>query len=76
VWHPHIYHRDRDGEIRLDALHKIMAVAPASRTQVLVDQADMIQRLSQRTVPEEADQSDVTARYEALLALASRPVRS
>jgi uncharacterized membrane protein len=101
-WHPHTFHRDGNGEIRLitapvsyerlvqrsfekvrqaaggmpavlirqlDALHKIMTVAPASRSQVLVDQADMIQRLSLRTVPEAADQADVTARYEALLKL-------
>ncbi len=54
---------------QLDALSKIMAVAPANRTQVLLDQAAMIQRVSLRTVPEEADQADVAARYEALLAL-------
>jgi hypothetical protein len=29
----------------------------------------MIQRLNLRTVPEEADQADITARYEALLAV-------
>jgi uncharacterized membrane protein len=101
-WHPHTFHRDGNGEIRLitapvsyerlvqrsfekvrqaaggmpavlirqlDALHKIMTVAPASRSQVLVDQADMIQRLSLRTVPEATDQADVTARYDALLKL-------
>jgi len=101
-WHPHTFHRDGNGEIRLitvpvsyerlvqrsfekvrqaaggmpavlirqlDALHKIMTVAPASRSQVLLDQADMIQRLSLRTVPEAADQADVTARYDALLKL-------
>jgi len=101
-WDPHVYHRDRDGVIRLitapvsyerlvqrsfekvrqaadrmpavlirqlDALSKIMAVAPRGRTQVLLDQAAMIQRVSLRTIPEEADQADVTARYEALLAL-------
>jgi uncharacterized membrane protein len=54
---------------QLEVLGKIMAVAPASRTQVLLDQAEMIQRLSLRTVGEETDQSDVTARYESLLAL-------
>jgi uncharacterized membrane protein len=99
-WHPHVYYRDRDGDIRLitapvsyerlvqrsfekvrqaaegmpavlirqlDALYKIMAVAPASRSRVLLDQAAMIQRVNLRTVPEEADQADITARYEALL---------
>ena len=54
---------------QLDALSKIMAVAPDSRSQVLLDQASMIQRVSQRTVPEPADQADITARYEALLTL-------
>ena len=54
---------------QLDALSKVMAVAPPNRTQVLLDQAAMIQRVSLRTVPEEADQADVAARYEALLAL-------
>jgi uncharacterized membrane protein len=54
---------------QLDALAKIMAVAPATRSLVLLDQAAMIQRVSQRTVPEPADQADITARYEALLAL-------
>jgi uncharacterized membrane protein len=57
---------------QLDALSKIMAVAPDSRSQVLLDQASMIQRVSQRTVPEPADQADITARYEALLTLPAR----
>ena len=102
AWHPHVYHRDDRGEIRLitapvsyerlvqrsfekvrqaasgmpavlirqlDALHKVMAVAPPGRTQVLVDQANMIQRLNLRTVAEGADQADVAARYDALLKL-------
>ena len=53
---------------QLDALNKIMAVAPPGRSQVLLAQAAMIARVSQRTVPEPADQADVTARYQALLA--------
>jgi len=53
---------------QLDALSKIMAVAPASRAQVLLDQAAMIQRVNLRTVPEHADQADITDRYDALLA--------
>jgi uncharacterized membrane protein len=57
---------------QLDALSKVMAVAPDSRSQVLLDQASMIQRVSQRTVPEPADQADITARYEALLTLHAR----
>jgi uncharacterized membrane protein len=52
---------------QLEALARIMAVAPASRTPVLLDQAAMIQRVNLRTVPEEADRADVTARYEAVL---------
>ncbi|HSZ42981.1 MAG TPA: DUF2254 domain-containing protein [Trebonia sp.] len=54
---------------QLDALHVVMAVAPSGRSRVLLDQAAMIQRVNLRTVPEEADRADVTARYEALLAL-------
>jgi hypothetical protein len=57
---------------QLDVLYKIMAAAPAGRSQVLLDQAGMIQRLNLRTVAEEADQADVTARYDALLALHER----
>jgi uncharacterized membrane protein len=101
-WHPHVLHRDGNGEIRLitapvsyerlvqrsfekvrqaasgmpavlirqlEALEKVMAVAPDARSAVLLDQAAMIQRLSLRSVFEPADQSDVTARYEALLKL-------
>ena len=53
---------------QLDALAKVMAVAPPGRFQVLLDQAAMIARVSERTVAEPADQADVTARYQALLA--------
>jgi uncharacterized membrane protein len=53
---------------QLDALSKVMAVVPKDRIQVLLDQAAMIQRVNERSVPEEADRADVTARYEALLA--------
>jgi uncharacterized membrane protein len=115
-WHPHVFHRDGNGEIRLitapvsyerlvqrsfekireaasampavlirqlEALDKVMAVAPADRSQILVEQAEMIQRLNLRTVPEPSDKADVTARYEALLKLhagqengAERPLRA
>jgi uncharacterized membrane protein len=54
---------------QLDALSKVMAVAAPGRTQVLLDQAAMIARVSERTVPEPADQADITARYQALLTL-------
>jgi uncharacterized membrane protein len=54
---------------QLEALLVVMAVAPSGRSQVLLDQAAMIQRVNLQTVAEEADRADVTARYEALLAL-------
>jgi uncharacterized membrane protein len=54
---------------QLDALSKVMAVAPADRAQVIIDQAAMIERVSERTVPEPADRADITAAYEAVLAL-------
>jgi uncharacterized membrane protein len=62
---------------QLDALYKIMAAAPADRSQILLDQAAMIQRVNLRTVPEEADQADITARYDALLKLHAKgdPIR-
>jgi len=53
---------------QLDALNKIMAVAAPSRSQVLLDQAAMISRVSERTVPEPADQADIAARHQALMA--------
>jgi uncharacterized membrane protein len=61
---------------QLDALSTIMAVAPADRAQVLIDQAMMIQRVNLRTVAEAADQADVTARYDALLALHAQVKRA
>jgi uncharacterized membrane protein len=61
---------------QLDALTKIMMVAPTDRTQVLLDQAAMIQRVNMRTVPEEHDQADVSARYEALLTAYERQTGS
>jgi uncharacterized membrane protein len=59
---------------QLDALSKIMAVAPADRSQVVLDQAAMIQRVNERTVPEAADRADITAHYEAILALHNQAV--
>jgi uncharacterized membrane protein len=61
---------------QLDALSTIMAAAPPGRSQVLLDQAAMIARVSERTVPEPADQADVAARHEALLALHERAAHS
>ena len=54
---------------QIDALFTVMAVASPGRTQVLLDQAALLQRLSERTVPEPADQADIAARYQALLEL-------
>ena len=60
---------------QLDALSTVMAVAPPGRSQVILDQAAMIARVSERTVPEPADQADITARYQALLALHAQATR-
>jgi uncharacterized membrane protein len=57
---------------QLDALSTVMAVAPPGRSQVILDQAAMIARVSERTVPEPADQADISTRYQALLALHAR----
>jgi uncharacterized membrane protein len=53
---------------QLDALAKIMerAAAPADQ-QVLLDQAAMIERLSERTVDEESDRADVHRAYQNVL---------
>ena len=47
---------------QLDALSTVMAVAPPGRSQVMLDQAAMIARVSERTVPEPADQADISSR--------------
>jgi uncharacterized membrane protein len=48
---------------------KIMAeTADAAQRRVLLDQAAMILRASERSVPEEADRADVRRRYEEVLA--------
>ncbi len=52
---------------QLDALSTVIAAAPPGRAQVLLDQAAMIARVSEHTVPEPADQADVTARHQTLL---------
>lgn len=55
---------------QLDGLHKIMEQTSApARRQVLLEQATMIQRSCDASVPEEADRLDVRRRYRALLAL-------
>ena len=60
---------------QLDALSTVMAVAPPGRSQVILDQAAMIARVSERTVPEPADRADITVRYQALLALHAQALR-
>ena len=57
---------------QLDVLSKIMAVAPPGRSHVLLDQAAMIARVGERSVPEPADQADIAARHQALLAVHAR----
>jgi hypothetical protein len=41
----------------------------AGQRRVLIDQAMMIERASERSVPEEADRADVRRRFEAVLAI-------
>jgi uncharacterized membrane protein len=60
---------------QLDALTKIMAETGSSgQRRVLLEQAAMIQRANERTVPEGADRDDVRRRYEQVLAAADRAV--
>jgi uncharacterized membrane protein len=57
---------------QLEALAKIMdETSSAGQRHVLLDQAAMIQRASERSVPEAADRDDVRRRYEAVLAAGS-----
>ncbi|WP_280690099.1 DUF2254 domain-containing protein [Kitasatospora sp. GAS204B] len=60
---------------QLDALTEIMVEAGSEeQCKVLLDQADMIDRLAAETVPEPADREDVHRRYLAVLeAHANRP---
>jgi uncharacterized membrane protein len=58
---------------QLDALTKIMAETSGSaQRRVLLEQAEMIQRASERSVPEAADRADVRRRYEEVLAAADQ----
>ena len=58
---------------QLDALIKIMAETSGSaQRRVLLEQADMIQRAAERSVPEAADRDDVRRRYEEVLAAADQ----
>jgi uncharacterized membrane protein len=58
---------------QLDALAKIMAdTSSAGQRRVLMDQAAMILRASERSVPEKADRDDIQRRYEDVLAVEAR----
>jgi uncharacterized membrane protein len=57
---------------QLDALAKVMEYTRTeAQREVLVEQADRIEALSARTVDEPADRTDVSRRYEAVLAARS-----
>jgi uncharacterized membrane protein len=57
----------------LDALAKIMTeTSTAGQRRVLLDQAGMIQRACERSVPEEADRADVRRSFEAVLMIEAR----
>jgi uncharacterized membrane protein len=57
----------------LEAISKIMTdTVSAGQRRVLLEQAAMIQRASERSVSEEADRADVRRRYEAILTIESR----
>jgi uncharacterized membrane protein len=58
---------------QLEALTKIMAeTSSAGQRRVLLDQAAMIQRAGERSVPEGADREDIRRRYEAVLTADAR----
>jgi uncharacterized membrane protein len=58
---------------QLDALAQIMAeTTNEGQRRVLLEQAAMIDRASERSVPEAADRADVRRRYEAVLTVESR----
>ncbi len=57
----------------LEAIIRIMAETTSDgQRRVLLDQAAMIDRASERSVPEAADRADIRRRYEAILTLESR----
>jgi uncharacterized membrane protein len=58
---------------QLEALARIMAETTSEgQRRVLLDQAAMIERACERSVPEAADRADIQRRYEAILTLESR----
>ena len=53
---------------QLETLAKMMAeTSDASQRRLLLDQAEMIQRASERSVAEASDRDDVRRRFEAVL---------
>jgi uncharacterized membrane protein len=57
----------------LEALARIMAETTSEgQRRVLLDQAAMINRASERSVPEAADRADIQRRYEVILTVESR----
>jgi uncharacterized membrane protein len=57
----------------LEALARIMAETTSDgQRRVLLEQAAMIDRASERSVPEAADRTDIRRRYEAILTMESR----
>jgi len=57
----------------LEALARIMTETTSDgQRRVLLDQAAMIDRASERSVPEGADRADIRRRYEAILTMESR----
>jgi uncharacterized membrane protein len=61
---------------QLDALAKVMAyVRSTEQRDVLLEQAEMILRASEESVPEDADRADVRASYERVLGASGRTAR-
>jgi len=61
----------------LDALTRIMAETTSQgQRRVLLDQAAMIERACERSVPEAADRADIQRRYETILTVESRLAES
>jgi uncharacterized membrane protein len=57
----------------LDALARIMAETTSeAQRRVLLEQAAMISRACERSVPEAADRADIQRRYEAVLTAETR----
>ncbi len=61
----------------LEALARIMTETTSDgQRRVLLEQAAMIDRASERSVPEAADRADIRRRYEAILTLESKRTAS